>query len=101
MSQLPLAFAQDLNQRAAIASVPSITTRYFITASSKKIVLVHDEGFCKQAKGMPVSPKDLCERMNADAADIDMKAVHFLDQTHYATMRMIVDPTGVEGYVAP
>ena len=104
MSQLPLAFAQDLNQRAAIASVPSITTRYFITASSKKIVLAHDEDFCKHAKGIPASPKDVCERMNADAADIDIKAVHFLDQTHYAsnaTMRMIVDPTGVEGYVAP
>jgi hypothetical protein len=41
--------------------------------------------------------------MNVAAADIDMKAVHFLDQTHYAsnaTMRMTVDPTGVEGYVA-
>ena len=93
MGQLPAAFAQDLSQWAAMAGIPPITTRYFINASSEKIVLAHDEDFCRRAEGMPAVPEDVCKQMNANAAEVDIKAAHFLDQTHYAsnaTMRMTV-----------
>ena len=30
-------------------------------------------------------PEDACEQMNADAADIEMNAAYYLEQTHYAT----------------
>ena len=99
MGQLPVAFAQDLSQWAATAGIPPITTRYFINASSEKIVLAHDEDFCRRAEGMPALPEDVCRQMNANAAEVDIKAAHFLDQTHYAsnaTMRMTVDRPAVD-----
>ena len=99
MGQLPVAFAQDLSQWAATAGIPPITTRYFINASSEKIVLAHDEDFCRRAEGMPALPEDVCKQMNANAAEVDIKAAHFLDQTHYAsnaTMRMTVDRPAVD-----
>jgi hypothetical protein len=99
MGQLPVAFAQDLSQWAAMAGIPPITTRYFINASSEKIVLAHDEDFCRRAEGMPVLPEDVCKQMNASAAEVDTKAAHFLDQTHYAsnaTMRMTVGRSTVD-----
>jgi hypothetical protein len=99
MGQLPVAFAQDLSQWAAMAGIPPITTRYFINASSEKIVLAHDEDFCRRAEGMPAVPEDVCKQMNANAAEVDNKAAHFLDQTHYAsnaTMRMTGDRSAVD-----
>jgi hypothetical protein len=99
MGQLPVAFAQDLSQWAAMAGIPPITTRYFINASSEKIVLAHDEDFCRRAEGMPAVPEDVCKQMNANAAEVDIKAAHFLDQTHYAsnaTMRMTGDRSAVD-----
>ena len=66
MSQLPPAFAEDF--RAWLAP---ITTRYFITGSNKKILLEHDENYGDQG--------------NADAADIDLNAAYYLDQTNHAT----------------
>jgi hypothetical protein len=72
--------------------VPPLTVRYFITGSNKKILLEHDEDFC-----MPVSGAgyDNCDQMNADAADKDMDAAGYLEQTHHvtnATAWMITDP---------
>jgi hypothetical protein len=99
MGQLPVAFAQDLSQWAAMAGIPPITTRYFINASSEKIVLAHDEDFCRRTEGMPAVPEDVCKQMNANAAEVDIKAAHFLDQTHYAsnaTMRMTGDRSAVD-----
>ena len=99
MGQLPVAFAQDLSQWAATAGIPPITTRYFINASSEKIVLAHDEDFCRRAEGMPVLPEDVCKQMNASAAEVDITAAHFLDQTHYAsnaTMRMTVGRSTID-----
>ena len=104
MKQLPLAFAQDFSRWVATAGVPPITTRYFINASNDKILLAHDEDFCKSAAGAPAPGKDVCKQMNADAADIDMKATHFLKQTQYAsnaTMREIVDRSPVTGSSLP
>ena len=92
MSQLPPEFVQDVGRWAAMVGAPSLTTRYFINASGKKIVLVHDENFCSHANGMPAPSEDVCKEMNAWASDIDMQAANFLEQTHFAsnaTMRMV------------
>ena len=92
MSQLPSAFAQDLSQWAAMAGIPPVTTRYFINASNKKIVLAHDEDLCKNTEGRPVASEEVCKEMHEYAADVDMKAADFLHRTDYAsnaTMRLI------------
>jgi hypothetical protein len=91
MSQLPPAFVQDLSQWAAMAGVPPVTTRYFINASGEKLVLTHDEDYCKQTQGAGVASPGTCRQMKAEAADLDVQAASFLGQTHYAsnaTMRM-------------
>src|ERR1700678_624725 len=49
MSQLPPAFAEDLNQWSVEFRVPPVTTRYFITGSNRKILLEHDEDYCAPA----------------------------------------------------
>jgi hypothetical protein len=103
MSQLPTAFAQDLNQWTALVGVPPITTRYFINASSEKRVLAHDEDFCKRESGMAAPTSAACRQMNAEAAHIDLVASHFLSQTNYAsnsTMRMVTAttiPSAIQG----
>jgi hypothetical protein len=102
MSQLPVAFAQDLSRWAAAGGVPPITTRYFINASSEKILLAHDEDFCRNGGGLSGSRENGCEQMNAEAADIDLKATHFLQQTQFAsnaTMRMIAEQSNGDGKV--
>jgi uncharacterized protein YecT (DUF1311 family) len=84
MSQLPLAFAQDVSQWALIAGVPLITTRYFIPDNGRKYVLVHDEDYCWHAEDAPVPPEEVCAQMNADAADVDLNAASFMAETHNA-----------------
>jgi len=85
MNQLPTAFAEDLSEWSADERVPSITTRYFITGSKKKIVLQHDEDYCAPTDGTIAPPRDVCEQMNADAADTDVDAAYYVDQTDHAT----------------
>lgn len=85
MSQLPEAFASDLRLWSARSAVAPITTRYFITDSNKKIVLEHDEDYCAPVDGMMAPPADVCQQMNADAAEIDMNTAYYLDQTNHAT----------------
>lgn len=80
MSLLPPAFAEDLARWSAQSNVPQITTRYFIGDLHKKILLEHDEDYC----AAPTAPAD-CQQMNADAADIDLEAAYYLDQTNHAT----------------
>ena len=79
MSQMPAAFVRDLKQWAATWGVPAITVRYFINGEGEKTVLAHDEDFCAGAT------QDVCKKINADAADIDMEARYFLGQVHYAS----------------
>jgi uncharacterized protein YecT (DUF1311 family) len=83
MSQLPPAFAEDLRQWSAESSVPLVTARYFIGGVNKKILLEHDEDYCAPAKGKAAASD--CEGMNADAADIDLTAAYYLEQTNHAT----------------
>jgi uncharacterized protein YecT (DUF1311 family) len=85
LSQLPPVFAQDLGEWSAGARLPPVLTRYFITNSSKKIVLEHDEDFCAPVAGAPAPPPAICGQMNADAADVDLIAAYYLEQTNHAT----------------
>lgn len=84
LSQLPPAFAEDLRQWTAESNVPAVTTRYFITGSNQKILLEHDEDYCARLR-RTTGPNDDCEQMNADAADMDLNAAYYLDQTNHAT----------------
>jgi uncharacterized protein YecT (DUF1311 family) len=91
-SELPAAFAADLTAWEQADRVPPLTTRYFITGSNKKILLEHDEDFCAPVSGAGYND---CDQMNADAADKDMEAAGYLEQTHHvtnATAWMISDP---------
>jgi uncharacterized protein YecT (DUF1311 family) len=85
MSQLPAAFAEDLSRWSEENRIPPITTRYFITGYYEKILLEHDEDFCVPADGTAPPRKDACLQMNADAADVDVTAAYYLEQTHHAT----------------
>jgi uncharacterized protein YecT (DUF1311 family) len=85
MSQLPPAFAEDLSRWSRASSVPPITTRYFIGGLNKKILLEHDEDYCAPTDATAAPPEDVCEHMNADAADIDVDAAYYLEQTNHAT----------------
>jgi uncharacterized protein YecT (DUF1311 family) len=83
ISQLPLPFAEQLNDWALVAQIPAVTPRYFIPANGKKYVLVHDEDFCDQQANSPPDPS-VCQQLNADAADDDMNAAYFMQETHNA-----------------
>jgi uncharacterized protein YecT (DUF1311 family) len=98
LSQLPPAFAEELSRWSAESSVPPLTTRYFIGGLDEKILLEHDEDYCAPTKGTPARSADQCEQMNADAADIDLNAAYYLEQTNHATNAtawMIVGPDQV------
>ncbi|MGA3132693.1 MAG: lysozyme inhibitor LprI family protein [Terracidiphilus sp.] len=83
MGQLPAEFYEDFGQWAQGAGVKFIAPRYFIPDDNKKYVLLHDEDFCAHPEGEP-SPEG-CDDMNADAADVDMNAAYFMEETHHAT----------------
>jgi uncharacterized protein YecT (DUF1311 family) len=83
MSQLPAAFAVDLSRWSAESGVPTVTTRYFIGGIDRKILLEHDEDFCSPVESTTAPAH--CEQMNADAADIDLDAAYYLEQTDHAT----------------
>jgi hypothetical protein len=85
MSQLPPAFAKALSLWSTESGVPPLTTRYFIGDSNKKILLEHDEDYCAPINPATASPADECQQMNADAADIDLNAAYYLEQTNHAT----------------
>ena len=85
LSQLPPAFNQALAQWSMRAGVASITTRYFLTGTNKRILLEHDEDFCALGDGTVAPPDSGCEQLNADAADTDETAAYYLEQVHYAT----------------
>jgi len=100
MSQLPPAFSEDLWQWSAQSRVPPVVARYFITGANKKILLEHDEDYCAPPAGAipseaPGPPQNICQQMNADAADLDLVAAYYLEQTHHvtnATAWMITNP---------
>ena len=81
MIQLPEPFAEDMEQWAANSRVPEITPRYFIPDNGKKYVLMHDEDYCWHAPGTDAPDPDACQQMNANAADDDMNAAYFMQET--------------------
>ena len=85
LGQLPPAFAEDMTQWSADSRVPMVTTRYFINGAKKKVLLEHDEDYCATVNGVAVHSASDCQQMNADAADIDMDAASYLEQTHHVT----------------
>jgi uncharacterized protein YecT (DUF1311 family) len=85
LSQLPPAFVEDLNQWSLHSRVPPVTTRYFLTGSNRKILLEHDEDFCAPADASTAPPEKWCQEMNATAADLDLTAAYYLEQTRHAT----------------
>ena len=85
LSQLPPAFAEDFSRWLSESYIKPITTRYFITGFNEKILLEHDEDFCTPKDGPTPPPQDVCEQMNADAADIDVNAADYLEQTNHLT----------------
>lgn len=83
MSDMPEAFAEDLNAWAEGSSVPALTTRYFITGSNMRVLMEHDEDYCSGTNLNLVPQGEPCEQMEADAADTDEVAAYYLDQVHY------------------
>ncbi len=84
MSQLPIAFQQDLAQWILVANPRWVSTRYFIPENGRKYVLVHDEDYCAGAVGAPPVSPERCEELNAEAADADVDAAYFMAETHNA-----------------
>lgn len=82
--EFPRAFVDDLSQWSAVARIPSITPRYFIPDDGKKYVLEHDEDYCWHPEGTAAPPQDECMQANLDAADADMDAAYFMQETHNA-----------------
>lgn len=82
MGQLPSEFVEDLSRWEETTSIAAITPRYVIPANGKKYVLVHDEDYCWHPDNAP--PPEGCEAMNANAADADMNAAYFMQETHNA-----------------
>lgn len=81
ISQLPPDFQQDMERWSEIANLPEVTVRYLVPANGRKYVLLHDEDYCGVAPGMPPPPPDICQQMNADAADADMNGAYFMKES--------------------
>jgi uncharacterized protein YecT (DUF1311 family) len=85
LGQLPPAFAADMADWQMNWDMPMVTTRYFIGDANMKIVLLHDEDFCAPANGQYGPAGTDCEQLDADAADADMTAAYYMDETGYKT----------------
>ncbi len=83
MGQLPDGFLDDFWAWANNAQVHFVSPRYFIPSDDRKYVLIHDEDYCAHGDNDP-RPDD-CEEMNADAADVDMEAAYFMEETGHAS----------------
>lgn len=81
MSQLPLEFARDMSQWEMVSGMPPVTVRYFIPDNGKKYALLHDEEYCNHPANVAAPPQDQCQQLDAEAADKDMDAAYFMQQT--------------------
>ena len=75
----------DLIQWATQNGVAPLATRYFLTGSNLRILLEHSEDYCAPGPDGSTPPPDVCDQMNADAAETDMNAAYYLEQVNYAT----------------
>jgi uncharacterized protein YecT (DUF1311 family) len=96
MSQLPPEFVADLDEWERGTRIPAISPRYFIPANGKKYVLVHDEDYCFHPEDE--AAPEVCEQESADAADDDMNAAYFMEETHNAAnaTAWMLEPDQVE-----
>jgi hypothetical protein len=85
LSQLPPGFAEDLAQWSKESRIPPVTTRYFITGANKKILLEHDEDYCVATAAAAAADPNDCQQLNARAADLDVDAAYYLEQTGHVT----------------
>ena len=60
-----------------------VSVTYFIPDNGKKYALIHDEDYCASPMGSGVQG-DMCQQRDADAADADMNAAYFMDETGHA-----------------
>ena len=81
MGQLPEPFAEDMEQWTADSRIAEVTPRYFIPENGKKYVLEHDEDYCWSPPGASEPDPDDCQQMMASAADDDMNAAYFMQET--------------------
>jgi Lysozyme inhibitor LprI len=81
ISQLPPDFQMDMERWSEMANLPPVTVRYLVPENGRKYVLLHDEDYCGAAPGMPAPPPDICQQMNADAADADMNGAYFMKES--------------------
>lgn len=85
LSELPPAFAEDFWRWSETAGVAPVTIRYFLTGSNRKVLLQHDEDYCRYQDGSAAPADSGCEQMNADAADFDLTAAEYTEETHHTT----------------
>lgn len=81
MGQLPAAFQEEVDVWTLAAGIPLVTPRYFIPEDGKKYALLHDEDYCAHPPNTPAPPEDVCEQLNANAAEADMDAAYFMKET--------------------
>jgi Lysozyme inhibitor LprI len=81
--QLPPAFRQGAMGWSRSSRVPVVTVTYFIPENGKKYALIHDEDYCAPPIGSGMV-NDQCQQRNAEAADADMNAAYFMDETGHA-----------------
>jgi len=53
----------------------------FHPRNGRKYVLLHDEDYCAHPEIAPAQPDGGCDQLNADAADADMNAAYFMQET--------------------
>jgi uncharacterized protein YecT (DUF1311 family) len=56
----------------------------WIPENGKKYVLEHDEDYCGHPPTTPAPPQDQCMQANLAAANADMNAAYFMQETHNA-----------------
>ncbi|HEY2469861.1 MAG TPA: lysozyme inhibitor LprI family protein [Terracidiphilus sp.] len=84
LGQFPQPFVDDVSQWSMVSSVPEISPRYFIPENGKKYVLEHDEDYCWHPEGTPAPAQDQCLQANLAAANADVDAGYFMQQTRHA-----------------
>jgi hypothetical protein len=85
ISSLPPAFVEDMTQWSAQERIAPITTTYFLSGSNKRLLLEHDEDYCSPGAAVATPAAGDCQQADEKAADLDVTAADYLDQTSYAT----------------
>jgi uncharacterized protein YecT (DUF1311 family) len=83
---MPLAEALEFAIKGSGEPIQIREDRYLVASGrSGPWLLEHDEDYCAPAAGTIALPRNNCRQINADAADIDLNAAYYVEQTHHAT----------------